>query len=148
MAERGNGKGIVEGALSCHRVRQESSQKKCGDGGRPKSFERQLQELQWVAKMQRKATSKGEKGWARRQREKLQKKFAETWLLDLEEKAKASEVGKATANWDSTPARRIFDKAKKLKEEKEELKKNRHEVFQGAEASGRDRRGAEEAAGC
>ena len=96
MAERGNGKGIVEGALSCHRVRQESSQKKFGDGGRPKSFEKQLQELQWVAKMQRKATSKGEKGWARRQREKIQTRFAQRWLHELEDKAKASEIGKAT----------------------------------------------------
>ena len=69
--------------------------------------------------MQRRAKSKGEKGWARRQQEKVKKKFAEKWLVELQEKAKVSEVDKATGSWDKTPARHRFEEAKRLQRVKE-----------------------------
>ena len=42
------------------------------------------------------------------------KKFAEQWWSELEEKAKDSEVGKVTGDWDKTPARHSFEEAKRL----------------------------------
>ena len=74
-----------------------------------------------MAKQQRRAKSKGEKGWARREKERVQKKFAEQWWSELEEKAKDSEVGKATGSWDKTPARHRFEQARRLQREKEGL---------------------------
>ena len=74
-----------------------------------------------MAKQQRRARSKGEKGWARRERERIQKKFADKWLVELEQQARASEVGKVTGGWDRTPARHSFEEVKRLQGAKERL---------------------------
>ena len=74
-----------------------------------------------AAKGEEQSKSKGEKGWARRQPEKAKKKFAGKWLVELQEQAKVSEVGKATGSWDKTPARHRFEEAKRLQGAKEQL---------------------------
>ena len=122
-AEGDSGKGSRSAALPSHRNRQKSSQKKFGDGRQDQSFEKQLQSLQWAAKMQRQARSKGEKIWASRQVAKTKTKFAEKWLEQLKEKAEKSEVAAQTAEWRSTRARNDYERAGRLLEEKEELRK-------------------------
>ena len=72
--------------------------------------------------MQRKAKSKAEKEWARRQADKIKERLATSWWQELEEKAKQSEIGKTTGDWDKTAARRDFDRARRLQAEQEELR--------------------------
>ena len=125
-----SGKGSSLAALPSHRNRQKSSQQKFGDDGRQK-FEKQLQDLHWGLKMQKKAKGKGERMWARRQIDKTKKKFAESWLDELEAKVKVSEVDKETAGWTSTAARNDFEKAKRLLEDKEKIQKKIRRRFKG-----------------
>ena len=125
-----SGKGSSLAALPSRRSRQKSSQRKFGDDGR-QQFEKQLQGLQWGLKMQRKARSKGEKMWARRQIDRTKKRFAKSWLEELEAKAKVSEVDKETAGWTSTAARNDFEKAKRLLEDKEKIQKKIRRRFKG-----------------
>jgi len=73
--------------------------------------------------MQRKARSKGEKMWARRQIDKTKKRFAKSWLEELEEKAKVPEVAKTSGEWSSTAERNKVDRARRLLEEKDALQK-------------------------
>ena len=122
-AKGDSGKGCGSTALSSHRDRRRSSQEKCSDGKRHKSFEKQLQDLQWTARKQREAKSKGEKMWAGRQMAKTKEKFAKEWLVELEEKAKKSELKQEISEWRSTEARNNFEKARSLLREQEELEK-------------------------
>ena len=123
MAERGHfGEGSSQAAaLPSHEVRERVMEGEEVGERRHRKLEKQIQDLQWVAKMQRRARSKGEKGWARPQQVKIKKKFADRWLVELEEQAKTSEVGKATGAWDKTSARLSFEAVARLRKEKEEL---------------------------
>ena len=71
--------------------------------------------------MQKKAKSRGEKAWARREFEKAQKKIADDWVERLWVRGQEAHKGKAW--WEMTPERRDYGDAKEMHEKLKRLQR-------------------------